>query len=210
MNLIKTNASRHVIITPEVQISFPQLFEAKSFQDKAGLPKEFKVDLIFQSKEDLTTPQKKKDGSLLSLMQAINNVKTDQWGSDKSKWPEMEYPAVKKGDERTNKDGEIYQGYEGKFFVTAKSGEKYPPLVLLPSKEAAKPSDISGGCWAKAAILVRPYVFGKKNGVTLRLLALMKTNRKADVFGGGGAQKDFFDDEPEEVNFDDEEDFEIL
>ena len=41
------------------------------------------------------------------MIGAINNAKTDQWGQTNHKWPKM--PVFKKGDERVNKDGEVYE-----------------------------------------------------------------------------------------------------
>lgn len=197
--LIKVNESRHLVITPKFRVSFPQLFVARSFQDQPDQKKEFRVDMIFDSQDAFKAKGKTKKGETVSMIVAVNNVKVDQWGANKDKWPKMQFPVFKKGDERTNKDGEIYEGYEGKWFVTAKSGEKFAPKILLANGQPASEADLYGGCYAKAALLARPYVFGKNFGVSFRLLQVMKVE-DGDRFGG--VSEDLFEVEEDDTDFD--------
>lgn len=188
--LIKVNESRHLVVTPKFRVSFPQLFTARSFQDAEDQKKEFRVDMIFESQDDFKKKGKTKRGETPSMIGAINNAKTDQWGPNKDKWPKMPFPVFKKGDERVNKDGEIYEGYSGKFFVTAKSGEKFPPKVILRNGQPATERDLYGGCFAQAALLARPYAFGRNFGVRFILLQVMKLE---DGERFGGVSEDLFD-----------------
>lgn len=188
--LIKVNESRHLIVTPKARLSFPQLFVARSFQDQEGQKKEFRADLIFDSQDAFKEKGKTKRGETPSMIGAINNAKVDQWGPNKDKWPKMPFPVFKKGSERTNKDGEVYEGYDGKWFVTAKSGEKFPPKVLLANGQPASEKDLYGGCFVKAALLARPYAFGKNFGVRFILLQLIKVG---DGERFGGVSEDLFD-----------------
>lgn len=191
VKICKVNESRHLVITPKFRVSFPQLFQARSFQDQEGQKKEFRVDMIFDSENDFKTPGKGKGGKPTpSMLQAFNNARIDQWGPDKAKWPKMPFPVFKKGDERTNKDGEVYDGYEGKMFVTAKSGEKFPPKVVRVDGKPADERDIYGGCFAQAALLARPYAFGKNFGVRFILLQVRKMS---DGERFGGVSEDLFD-----------------
>lgn len=202
--LVKVNEARHLIVTPKARLSFPQLFVARSFQDQEGQKKEFRADLIFDSQEDFKTKGKTKRGETPSMIGAINNAKVDQWGPNKEKWPKMPFPVFKKGSERVNKDGEPYEGYEGKWFVTAKSGEKFAPKILLSNGQPATEKDIYGGCYVKAALLARPYAFGKNFGVRFILLQLIKVS---DGERFGGVSEDLFD--VEEVSEEATEDMEV-
>lgn len=200
--LCKVNESRHLVITPKFRVSFPQLFEARSFQDAADQKKEFRVDMIFDSGDAFKEAGKGKGGKATpSLMQAYNNARIDQWGPNKEKWPKMAYPVFKKGDERTNKDGEVYDGYAGKVFMTAKSGEKFAPKVLLIDGTPASEAQIYGGCYAQAALLARPYAYGKNFGVRFILLQLRKL-ADGPRFGGGVSEELFDVAEVEETDFD--------
>lgn len=181
--LIRVNEREHLVITPVARVAFPQLFVARSFQDQEGQKKEFKLDLIFDSADVLKAPGKSASGPTVSLAQALQNVKVAQWGADKSRWPNFDNTILKRGDERVNKSGEVYQGYEGKVFITAKSGEKFPPRVMLADGSPATEKDIYGGCYVQAAIVVRPYIFGKNQGLRLQL-AQVKKVRDGERFGG--------------------------
>lgn len=197
--LIKVNESRHLVITPKARLSFPQLFVARSFKDQPDQKKEFRCDLIFDSQDAFKVKGKTKRGETPSMLGAVTNVKVDQWGPDKNKWPKMQFPVFKKGDERVNADGEAYEGYAGNWFVTAKSGEKFPPRILLPNGQPATEADVYGGCYVRAALLARPYIFGRNFGVSFRLLQVMKV---ADGERFGGVSEDLFEVEEVAEEFD--------
>lgn len=183
IKLIKVDESRHLIVTPKARVSFPQLFTPRAFMDQAGQKKEFRVDLIFDTAEQLKEGGKSKKGATPSILQALHNAKTDQWGT-KENWPAMPFAVVKKGDENHNKEGVPYAGYAGKLYITAKSGEQFPPKIYLYDGREATEADIYGGCYAQAVLLARPYAFGKNFGVRLMLLQLRKLG-DGDKLGGG-------------------------
>lgn len=204
IRLIKMNAERHLVITPKARVSFPQLFVPRSFQDATDQKKQYSVDLIFDSKEDLKTPFVGKTTKTVSLMQASLNAKKDQWGPDKEKWPKMPYSPFKDGNERKSRDGEIFDGYADKWFITARSGEKFAPKVLSKSGKPLTEADVYGGCYAIAQLMARPYAFGKNFGIRFILLALQKVE-DGERFGGGGNNPLFDvseDDEDLGDNFD--------
>lgn len=194
--IVKMNESRHMVITPVARLSFPQLFKARSFQDNEGQAKSFQCDLIFdeaQFKEEYKGKKKQTP----SMKKAVLNAKIDQWGSDKAKWPKMPYPIFKNGDERVNKDGEPYAGYAGKFFVTAKCGEKYPPRIVDKFGKPIEEKEMYGGCYVRAQIVARPYAFGKNHGVRFLLLQVMKVD-EGERFGG--ISDDVFDVSEDDVD----------
>jgi hypothetical protein len=166
---------------------------ARSYEDDDDQKKTFHCDLIADSKDAWKEPYNGKKTQTVSLMKAIHNCKVDQWGPDQKKWPKFEHPCIKDGNKRVI-DGtnppEILDGYEGKWYIHPKSGEKYPPKI------DGKDLDLYGGCYVRAEILCRPYSTGKNKGVSLRLLSIMKV-REGEKFGLSGGGR-FDEDEIEE------------
>jgi hypothetical protein len=172
-NLIKADYENHQILTPVCTLNFCDLEKPYQYDDKA--PKYFRAQLIFDSLDDLQFPSVNlpQHGRMsVSLVDAIRNVKTAQWG-DESLWPEEEYPVIKDGNTVRNKEGEQVSFLAGKWLINAKTGEEYPPVYV---DEHGKPCDASKfkkGDLVQAQILVRPYLVSRRNqGVTLRLVAL--------------------------------------
>lgn len=188
--IVRINEARHMVITPKFRVSFPSVFTARSFQDDPDQKKSFSVDMVFDSPEDFKKKYAGKKKQTVSMMGAVMNAKIDQWGADKKKWPTMPHKIFKSGDERTNKDGEVYQGYAGKVFVTAKSGEKFPPKVVDRFGKPITEKEFYGGCYAQAQLIARPYDFGGNRGVRFMLLQLMKLE---DGERFGGIADDVFD-----------------
>jgi len=199
--IVRINSERHRVITPIARVSFPQVFTPRSFEDNPDQPKRFRVDLIFDSMETLKEPYKGKKTQTVSIMQALTNAKKDQWGEDKNKWPVMQYPVIKKGNERVTDDGEPYDGYADKVFITAKCGEKYPPKVVGIDGRPLTEQEFYGGCYARAVLVARPYYFGPNAGVKMVLMQLMKTS-DGEKFGMSG---DVFDYSEDNALEDDEE-----
>lgn len=179
--IIKMNQARHLVITPVFRVSFPNLFEARAVGDGA---KGFSVDMIFENEAAFSEEYKGKKKQTVSMKKAVFNAKVDQWGKDKAEWPEMRYPCFKEGDTRINKNnGKPYAGYAGNWFATAKSSEKFPPVVILGDGKPATEKDIYGGCYARAQLMARPYDYLGNQGVKFLLLQLMKV-KNGERFGG--------------------------
>ena len=205
-NVVRVDNARHMVVTQVARLSFPNLFTPKGFQDKPNEAKSFSAHLIFDSLEDLKKPYNGKKTQTPSLLKAIANAKTDQWG-DKERWPRFAYPNVLKGDDERNKDGEIRNGYEGKVYVKVKSGEKFPPRIVLANGSPAAEADVYGGCYVQAQILVRPYVTPNA-GVSLRLLGIMKV-KDGEKFGAGAdlfEYEEIDESESDDWNEDDSDD----
>lgn len=197
--LCKISDSRHGIVTPIVTISFPKVF--KAVFNELSKKNEFSCDLIFDSQEDLKAAYKGKKKQTVSVMQAVTNARIDQWGPKKEQWPAATFETFKKGSNNTNKDGEVYKGYGGKYYITAKSGEEYPPKIVGMDGKPLDEKELWGGARVRAQLLARPVEFGKTMGVRFILQQLMKVG-DGERFGGGGHQDVFdvseFDDSGEE------------
>lgn len=198
----KINQSRHMCVTPIARLSFPSLFTPVSFGNDADGKKNYRCDLIF-TKDQLVEKYDGKKVQTPSILEVINNAKEDMWGADKSKWPKMSFPSVKKGDENTNKDGETRLGYEGMFYISAKTGEKYPPKVVGPGGQELSEREVYGGCYVRAQIVASAYDTPIGKGVSFYLNQVLKV-KDGERFGG--MSTDIFDEvefETVEVDSDD-------
>lgn len=202
--IIRVNAARHMIVTPKFRVSFPNVFTPRAFQDAEGQTKHFRLDMIFESRDDFKLPYKGKKVQTPSMASAVANAKADQWGTDKAKWPTFANPVFKDGNTRVRQDGDVMDGYAGKWFVTAKSSEKFPPKVVDLAGNPIGEDQFYGGCYAIAQLIARPYAFGKNFGVRFLLNQIQKV---ADGERFGGFERDVFDvkEAGEEIEGDAEE-----
>lgn len=193
--IVRVNKARHMIITPIARLSFPKLFIAEAFKDEDK--KSFSCDLLVDSEDVWEEPYQGKKTQTLSLKKAVLNAKVDQWGP-KEEWPHFEHDVFLDGDDRTIGDtDEVLDGYKGMSYVRPRTGEKYPPKLMLKNGKPADEDDLYGGCYVRAQILVRPYDTGTNAGVSLRLIGIIK-EKDGEQFGVGG---DMFDiDEEDEVD----------
>lgn len=180
--LIKVNKTRHMAITPVGRVSFPQVFTPKSFKDNPKLAKQFKCDLIFDSMEVLKEKYDGKKIKTVSVIGAKNNATRDQWGEDKANWPEFKYPCIMKGDDNTNREGEVYDGYKGKIYISPRCDEKYPPKIVGLDGQPLTEADFYAGCYARAQIIARPYSFGGNTGIRFVLVGMQKV-KEGEKFG---------------------------
>lgn len=205
--IVKMNMERHMVITPVCRLSFPQLFTPRAFQDLEGQPKSFQCELIFDDSDAFKEAYKGKKTQTPSMARVVTNAKIDQWGKDKDDWPKMPNRVFKIGNDRKSKDtGEVYQGYEDKVFVTVKSGEKFPPRIVGKDGKPIGENEMYGGCYVRAQLVARPYIFGKNHGVRFLLFSVMKED---DGERFGGVPNDVFDvseADADEVFGDDETD----
>lgn len=99
------------------------------------------------------------------------------------------------GDLRVSKSGDVYEGYEGNFYVTAKN--KARPLLIDRDKSPLTEADGKpySGCYANVTIDVYAMTDPKKKGVHASIKGVQFV-KDGDAFGGGGgtAKPDDFDD----------------
>lgn len=193
--LAKIDNKRHRVITPVARLSFPKLFKPE-LNELSGRH-EFSCDLIFDSQDSFKEEYKGKKSQSVSMVRAINNAKIDQFGP-KEKWPKFKHKVFKEGNERVSKGtGEVYAGYKDNVFVTAKSGEKFPPKIMGKDGKPLQEKDLYGGCLVRAELIARPYDMGGNQGVRFILSQIMKVD-DGERFGGGGGHSDVFDVEEED------------
>lgn len=193
MKVIKPNYEQHQILTPVCTLGFCDLESVYRYDPKS--PGYYRAQLVFDDYSDLEdrTVDLPKLGRLsASLVEAINSVKEAQWGPDESDWPEEEYPLITDGDTVTDKNGQPVASLAGKWQISPKTGEEYPPVFLGADGKPCDPKQFKKGDQVQAQILVRPYVINrKKQGVTLRLVALKF------VAKGAGSNSVWFEETPD-------------
>lgn len=149
------------IRTPKFRVSFPELFEAKAFEDKA--PK-FSIQMLFDKTTDLS-----------ELKDAVKAVAKEKWGNNIPKGLSLPF---RDGNEKT------LDSHKNKIVVSAFS--KYKPIVVKAKFQNGQavpildPEEIYAGCYAIASI--SPYAWEHKNkqgavmkrGVSFNLNAVQK------------------------------------
>ena len=143
------------IVTPKFRVSFPQLFEAKAFDEGDA---KFTLTMLFDKKTDLTP-----------LKNAVKKAANDKWGDTLP--PNLKLP-FKDGNEKE------LDGYKDKIVVDASS--KFRPQVVDQKVNIiTRAEDIYAGCYARAAINAYAWEYSKggkvlKRGVSFNLDMVQK------------------------------------
>lgn len=150
------------IRTPKFRVSFPELFEAKAFEDKA--PK-FSIKMLFDKTTDLS-----------QMKNAVKAMVKEKWGDNPPKGLSLPF--------RDGNEKEL-DSHKDKIVVSASS--KFKPIVIKAKFQngvpvpITDPNEIYAGCYAIASI--SPYAWEYKNkqgavmkrGVSFNLTAVQKT-----------------------------------
>ena len=85
-------------------------------------------------------------------------------------------PLLKDGDERTDKEGNPVEAFQGKWYFTAKNSEK-PNVYKLTDQGAEPAGDKEVVNWDKGQVVVyfSAYDFNGRKGISARLLGFCKT-----------------------------------
>jgi len=159
-------------MSPEFRVSFPQVFEAKSFQ---GAPPKFSLVMLFDKGIDLS-----------KLKELAKNAINEKW-PDANKRPKGLKNPFRDGD--AEKPG--VEGYENAIFITASSKMK-PGVVdsnLVPIISA---DDFYAGCFARATLTAYAYDTAGNKGVAFGLQNIQKL-KDGDSFSGRSKAEDDFD-----------------
>lgn len=189
-----------------VRLSFPNLWEAEAFE---GAKPKFGADLIIQPDSKVLAVKEndvKVGVTMEKVMAAVAKVGWKDKGASVLKGLEPSKKCYRDGDTRTNSSGEIYDGYEGLMYVTAKNASR--PRILDCDKTHLTEADGRpySGCFVNAIIDVYPMTDPKRRGVFATLMGVQFV-KDGDSFGGGGiASEDDFDDIGEDDAFGDDDD----
>lgn len=145
------------VVTPKFRLSFPELFEPKSFEEGAA---KYSVQMLFDKKTDLAP-----------LKNVVKKAITEKWGNNPPKGLLLPF---KDGNEKD------LDGYQDKIVVSASS--KFKPQIVDQKLEAIMTADdIYAGCYARAAIAAYAWEYKKtpggpvmKRGVSFNLESIQK------------------------------------
>jgi hypothetical protein len=184
------------------RISFAQgLWEKSAIND--GKPK-YGADFILA--EGSSVMVVKEDGSKVkTTMDKVMSAVAKQIWQDKGEKVLAALEPSKKcyrdGDLRVNDAGDVYEGYEGAMYVTAKNPSK--PTVIDRSRQPLTEEDGKpySGCYVNAIIDVYAMKQGEKKGVFATLTGVQFV-KDGDAFSGGrAADADEFEElESEELD----------
>lgn len=175
-----------VVTLRNVRLSFPAVFKPQAYGD--GNPA-YGAKLIVEPNS----------ANVEAIRKVIREAAKTQWGDKadaivkqltadkKSAWSEGPY---------RNKDGDVYDGFEGNYFLSTRS-EKLRPTALDRNKQPVTEADnvIYGGCYVDASVDI--YMqdspkWGRRINAVLRGVRFV---RDGDAFGGSSAASaDEFED----------------
>ena len=138
----KTNPLK--VVTPKFRLSFPELFEAKVYEDQAA---KFSIKMLFDKKTDLAP-----------LKAVVKKAIQEKWGDNNIKG--LTLPFV----DGNEKD---LDGYENTIVVGASSKFK-PQVVNQKLEEILTADDIYAGCFARAAINAYAWEAKNKQGKVIK------------------------------------------
>ena len=169
-----------------VRVSFANgLYKASAME--AGQQEKYGADFILQP--DSVVLRVNADGTKTktTLKDAELAVANEAWKANGAKvlaTLEGSKKAIRDGDKRTNKAGDIYEGYEGNWYVTAKSPTR--PLLIDQARQPVTEADgtIYSGCYVNAIIEIYANTQPTKKGVFAGLKGVQFV-RDGDAFGGG-------------------------
>lgn len=169
----KQDSDSRRIVTPTFKASFPHLFKPSAI--KGGEPK-FSVTMLFKKSADL---------SVIKL--AMKHAKIEEFGPNKSDWPDDLENPVQDGDDFPER-----QGYPGHWVIKASTGVEYPPEVLdEEGEQIMNARDFYPGVFARAQVFCRVWTFGKKQGIHFMLNGVKKVG-DGKPFSGRKSVKDTF------------------
>lgn len=192
-----------VVVLKMVRLGFPQLFTAKASVE--GSAEKFSLQPIM----DPATPQGKANIALLE--KAFKAAAKKLW-ADKAekivKTLDADRRGLKDGDTNTNKDGDIWAGFEDMKYITASNRKR--PQVLNRDKTPLTEADnvIYGGCWADVVVSIWATKDNKLGGNGLfATLELVRFRKDGDPFGAAALDADTYlddlDEDEEEEDLDD-------
>lgn len=197
-------AKREGVVTlKNVRLSFPHLFEPTASVE--GGPKKYRAAFLI----DPTSESGK--ANLKVLNAAIDKAALGVWKTkekaDKIRAKlDSDRSGLRDGEDATNKDGDVYAGYEDMKFITASNGKK--PKVLRRDKsviDSTEAAEIYGGCYVNAVVSVWATNQEKHGGNGIFFtLEIVQYAKKGEPFGAAELDEDdYLDDMGDEDDDDD-------
>ncbi|TXH16302.1 MAG: DUF2815 family protein [Hyphomicrobiaceae bacterium] len=177
----------NVLKLPSVRLSFPSIGKPTAFEE--GQEPKYQATFLLDPKD----PRHK--ATLSEIQKEIQRMITEAWGKQPANMKPLAETFGKGDTQVSNKTGEVYDGYEGMYFLKAKNGRK--PIYLDRDKNEIDADEAGklmyGGCYVNATInfWIQDNKWGKAIRANVRGIQFW---RDGDAFGGGGGSADEFDD----------------
>lgn len=168
------NKSKAVrVTTPKFRVSFPHLHEPAGME---GQEKKYSIVMLFAKDSDMTWAK-----------QAIAQVMTERFGADKAKWPKGVKNPIRDGDSKESP----MAGYEGAYFLTARSKDK-PGVVDAKCQDVLDVrNEVYAGCYARCTCAFYYYDKAGNKGVGIALNNVQKLGDGERFSGKAEAKNDF-------------------
>lgn len=189
-----------IVTLKDVRLSFPHLFEpTASIEDG---PKKFRATFLMDPESE--AGQKNIKLIKAAMDKAALGVWKTKEKADKIRAKlDSDRSGLRDGDDCTNKDGDVYMGYEGQMVIGATNGKK--PKVLRRDKsviDSTESAEIYAGCYVNAVISIWATNQEKHGGNGIfATLEIVQYLRKGEPFGAAELDEDDYLD-----SMDDEED----
>jgi len=160
------------VTTPKFRLSFPNLDQPRGFE---GQEPKYSITMLFPKDQDMSW-----------LKTKIVECLTAKFG-DKIKWPKGMKNPIRDGNEQESP----LKGYEGCYFVTARSKDK-PGCVDSKCQDIIDVrNEVYAGCYARATIALYTYDKAGNKGVGIALNNIQKLADGEPFSGKRDAKSDF-------------------
>lgn len=109
--------------------------------------------------------------------------------------------SITPGNDKTDENGKVFDGFENTVTFTPKANPDYPPILLDEHKSQVQREDADdkfyAGCYVNAVISAFPYNTAGRKGITFGIDAVQFAANGERLAGGGIDVDKWFDDEPE-------------
>lgn len=200
----KKPAREGIVTLKNVRLSFPHLFEPTASIENG--PKKYRATFLI----DPTTESGK--ANIKALNAAIDKAAIGVWKTkekaDKIRAKlDSDRSGLRDGEDATNKEGDVYAGYEGMMFIGATNGKK--PKVLRRDKsviDSTESAEIYGGCYVNAVVSVWATNQEKHGGNGIfATLEIVQYFKKGEPFGAAELDEDDYLDDMGDEDEDDED-----
>lgn len=198
-------AREGIVVLKNVRLSFPHLFEpSASIEDG---PKKFRAGFLMDPETESGQANIKKVKAAFDKA-ALGVWKTKEKGDKIRARLDSDRTGLRDGDDCTNKEGDVYAGYEGQMVVSATNGRK--PKILRRDKsviDSTEAAEIYAGCYVNAVISVWATNQEKHGGNGLfATLEIVQYSKTGEPFGAADLDEDDYLEDMGDEDEDDEDD----
>ena len=168
------------MVTPVCRFSYPAIFQPSLPMGKTDEKEaKYSITMLF----DMSDPKVAEGVAKLRDFAMKPWIKV--YGTDQTKWPKIEHPLFRRGDEpgKKNADGSYKPGF-GPNIIFTKASIRYikkdggkrtpPPVVDIHGQPIIDPNEFYGGCFGRVFLSATTYDFMNKKGVSFTLWSLRK------------------------------------